>query len=182
MLILASASPRRRELLDQIGVCHEVRPVDVDETPHPGEAPDDFARRMARAKALAGVRIADGRPVLGADTVVSIGGDILGKPRDREHALAMLDRLSGRTHTVYSAVALIQEGQVRDALSVTCVRFKALSAREREAYWASGEPVDKAGAYGIQGQGALFVEHIEGSYSGVVGLPLFETGALLSGD
>ncbi|AHK79694.1 septum formation protein Maf [Ectothiorhodospira haloalkaliphila] len=182
MLILASASPRRRELLDQIGVCHEVRPVDVDETPHPGEAPDEFARRMARSKALAGAHHAAGRPVLGADTVVSIDGDILGKPMDREHALDMLGRLSGRDHTVYSAVALVQGERIRDALSATRVRFKCLSLREREDYWASGEPVDKAGAYGIQGLAALFVEHIEGSYSGVVGLPLFETGALLAGD
>ncbi|MCG5500644.1 Maf family protein [Ectothiorhodospira lacustris] len=180
MLILASASPRRRELLDQIGVAWRAHPVDVDETPQAGESPADFARRMAAAKAWAGYESAPSPlPVLGADTVVSLDGDILGKPRDREDAMAMLGRLSGRSHTVLSAVALIHQGICHQALSTTRVCFRVLSPDDMSAYWASGEPTDKAGAYGIQGLGALFVAHIEGSYSGVVGLPLFETGELL---
>ncbi|MCG5511536.1 Maf family protein [Ectothiorhodospira shaposhnikovii] len=180
MLILASASPRRRELLDQIGVAWRAHPVDVEEIPRAGESPEDFALRMAVTKARAAHDAVPGHlPVLGADTVVSIDGDILGKPRDREDALDMLGRLSGRTHTVLSAVALLHQGYCHQALSTTRVCFRDLSPDDRRAYWASGEPADKAGAYGIQGLGALFVAHIEGSYSGVVGLPLFETGELL---
>ncbi|EHQ51632.1 Maf-like protein [Ectothiorhodospira sp. PHS-1] len=180
MLVLASASPRRRELLDQIGVAWRAHPVDVEEIPRAGESPEDFALRMAVTKARAAHDAVPGHlPVLGADTVVSIDGDILGKPRDREDALDMLGRLSGRTHTVLSAVALLHQGCCHQALSTTRVRFRDLSPDDRRAYWASGEPADKAGAYGIQGLGALFVAHIEGSYSGVVGLPLFETGELL---
>ena len=180
MLILASASPRRRELLDQIGVAWRAHPGDVEEIPRAGESPEDFALRMAVTKARAAHDAVPGHlPVLGADTVVSIDGDILGKPRDREDALDMLGRLSGRTHTVLSAVALLHQGGCHQALSTTRVCFRDLSPDDRRAYWASGEPADKAGAYGIQGLGALFVAHIEGSYSGVVGLPLFETGELL---
>ncbi|SEQ23209.1 septum formation protein [Ectothiorhodospira magna] len=180
MLVLASASPRRRELLDQIGVAWQAHPVDVEEIPLAGESPQDFARRMAVTKAqTAHDALAGSWPVLGADTVVSIDGAILGKPRDRDDALAMLGRLSGRTHTVFSAVALIHQGGCHQALSTTQVRLRELTPADRAAYWASGEPADKAGAYGIQGLGALFVAHIQGSYSGVVGLPLFETGALL---
>ncbi len=180
MLILASSSPRRRELLEQIGVSYRVCPVDVDETPLDGEAPEDFARRMALEKARAGWRAqGSGQPVLGADTVVSLDGAILGKPVDRDDALDMLGRLSGSTHRVFSAVALLHGEREAVRLSVTRVRFRTLAPREIGLYWDSGEPADKAGAYGIQGLGALFVEHLEGSYTGVVGLPLYETGQLL---
>ena len=180
MLIQASSSPRRRELLEQIGVSYRVCPVDVDETPLDGEAPEDFARRMALEKARAGWRAqGSGQPVLGADTVVSLDGAILGKPVDRDDALDMLGRLSGSTHRVFSAVALLHGEREAVRLSVTRVRFRTLAPREIGLYWDSGEPADKAGAYGIQGLGALFVEHLEGSYTGVVGLPLYETGQLL---
>ncbi|OOG25888.1 septum formation protein Maf [Thioalkalivibrio denitrificans] len=182
MLILASSSPRRRELLQQIGVEFRVHAVDVDETPHPGEAPAAFAGRMALQKARAGwMAQSSGLPVLGADTVVSLDGSILGKPAGREDALHMLGRLSGNTHQVFSAVALVHGAREAVRLSETRVRVRTLTGREISAYWDSGEPADKAGAYAIQGLGALFVEHIEGSYSGVVGLPLYETGQLLDG-
>jgi len=181
MLILASSSPRRRELLDQIGVSYRVHPVDVDETPLQGETPEDFARRMALSKARAGWKAQlSGLPVLGADTVVTLDGAILGKPADRSDALHMLGRLSGNTHQVLCAVAIKQADRETVALSRTRVRFCTLSRAQISDYWDSGEPADKAGAYGIQGLGALFVEHIEGSYTGVVGLPLYETGQLLA--
>jgi septum formation protein len=180
MLILASSSPRRRELLDQIGVTYRVQPVEVDETPREGESPEAFARRMALEKARAGWKAqGSGLPVLGADTVVTLDGVILGKPADRAEALHMLGRLSGSTHRVLSAVALKHGGREAVRLSETRVRFRTLAPEEVAAYWDSGEPADKAGAYGVQGLGALFVEHLEGSYTGVVGLPLYETGQLL---
>jgi septum formation protein len=180
MLILASSSPRRRELLDQIGVTYRVQPVAVDETPREGESPEAFARRMALEKARAGwMAQGTGLPVLGADTVVTLDGVILGKPADRAEALHMLGRLSGSTHRVLSAVALKHGGREAVRLSETRVRFRTLAPEEIAAYWDSGEPADKAGAYGVQGLGALFVEHLEGSYTGVVGLPLYETGQLL---
>ncbi|ACL73352.1 Maf-like protein [Thioalkalivibrio sulfidiphilus HL-EbGr7] len=180
MLILASSSPRRRELLEQIGVAYRVQAVDVDETPLAGETPRAFAERMALAKARAGwMAQSSGLSVLGADTVVTLDGVILGKPADRDEALHMLGRLSGNTHRVLSAVALVHGDREALKCAETRVRFRTLSPREISDYWASGEPADKAGAYGIQGLGALFVEHIEGSYTGVVGLPLFETGQLL---
>lgn len=180
MLILASSSPRRRELLEQIGVAYRVQAVDVDETPLAGESPRAFAERMALAKARAGwMAQSSGLPVLGADTVVTLDGVILGKPADRDAALHMLGRLSGNTHRVISAVALVHGDREAVRCAETRVRFRTLSPREISDYWDSGEPADKAGAYGIQGLGALFVEHIEGSYTGVVGLPLFETGQLL---
>lgn len=180
MLILASSSPRRRELLDQIGVTYRVQPVEVDETPREGESPEAFARRMALEKARAGWKAqGSGLPVLGADTVVTLDGVILGKPADRAEALHMLGRLSGSTHRVLSAVALKHGGREAVRLSETRVRFRTLAPEEIAAYWDSGEPADKAGAYGVQGLGALFVEHLEGSYTGVVGLPLYETGQLL---
>lgn len=180
-LVLASASPRRRELLDQLGVRYTVHPVAVDETPRGGEAPADFVRRLALDKAWACARElgAGHPPVLGADTAVVVEGSILGKPGGRAEALAMLARLSGRTHSVFSGVALLGAGAERVALSETRVRFRALTPAEAEAYWATGEPADKAGAYAIQGLGAVFVAGLEGSYSGVVGLPLFETAKLL---
>lgn len=187
-LILASKSPRRRELLSQMGLRFAVCAVDVEECLGPGEAPADYACRVALDKARAGVAAiaATDRadlPVLGADTDVVVDGEILGKPADRAHALAMLRRLSNRTHQVYSAVAVVQRRdgveQVRTQLAVTDVRFGVVTPEQAEAYWATGEPADKAGAYGIQGLGAAFVEDIRGSYSGVVGLPLFQTCEVL---
>jgi septum formation protein len=180
-LILASASPRRSELLRQIGVAHRVVPADIDERWLPGERIDDCARRLAAGKASQ-VRCSHavgGELVLGADTVVAIDDQLLGKPRDREDALAMLQRLSGRTHHVLSAVALAGVDGLHQAICVSEVRFRVLTGDECAAYWDSGEPCDKAGAYAIQGHGALFVENLIGSYSGVMGLPLFETGQLL---
>lgn len=178
---LASASPRRKQLLEQLGLRFEVVPADVDETPRPGEAPRDYVGRIARLKAeAAAARLGHpGLPVLAADTAVVLDGDILGKPKDREDALRMLARLSGRAHQVLSSVALWRAGSLEAALSESRVRFRALSQAEAEAYWQSGEPRDKAGAYGIQGLGGMFVEHLDGSYSGVMGLPLSETAALL---
>jgi septum formation protein len=180
MLILASASPRRRELLRQIGVPHQVQAADIDETPLPNEAPSDYVQRLAHAKAGHVFQIrADGMPVLGADTTVAIDGLALGKPvDDREHR-SMFERLSGREHAVYSAVALATREGVVVRLSVTRVAFRTVTETERAAYWASGEPRDKAGGYAIQGLGAIFIESIAGSYSGVMGLPLAETAALL---
>lgn len=178
-VILASASPRRRELLDQIGVAYRVVPVDVDERPHGEEPPADYVRRLALAKARAGREAADGLPALGADTAVTVDGTILGKPCDRDDGLAMLARLSGRSHEVYSGVAIAGAGE-DVTVSVSRVDFRAIDADERAAYWATGEPADKAGGYAIQGRGAIFVAGLEGSYSAVMGLPLFETARLLT--
>jgi len=175
---LASQSPRRRDLLQQIGVCHAVLDVVVDETPLPREAPAEYVLRLALAKARAGHALRPERPVLGADTAVVIDDEILGKPADRADAIAMLDRLAGREHRVLTAVALVGERE-ETRLSVSHVRFRPLAAGEAEAYWTTGEPADKAGGYAVQGLGALFVESLSGSYSGVMGLPLFETGELL---
>ena len=178
-LCLASASPRRRALLEQIGVPHSVRPAHIDERRAPGEAPRDYVLRVARAKALAVAAAGEPLPVLAADTAVVLGEVVYGKPDDRAAGLAMLEALSGRTHQVLTAVALARGATLRTALSVSEVQFRATSAAERAAYWASGEPCDKAGAYAIQGRGAVFVEWLRGSFSGVMGLPLFETAALL---
>lgn len=179
-IYLASASPRRRELLEQIGVRFEVMIAPVDESRHSDEAPELYVSRMALEKARAGLaRRAAARPVLGADTAVVVDGDVLGKPRDRADALNILQRLSGRTHHVYTAVALVDDEREASRLSVSAVSFRVLSEDERARYWVSGEPADKAGAYAIQGRGAVFVSRIEGSYSGVTGLPLFETAELL---
>jgi septum formation protein len=189
VVILASASPRRTELLAQIGVPHRVVPAHIDERRGAGEPIEDCVQRLARAKALevqvalaavAGASAAGELAVLGADTAVVIDEELLGKPRDRADALAMLARLSGRWHQVLSAVALASASAVQCALSRSEVRFRALSARECAAYWDSGEPRDKAGGYAIQGLGAAFIEELRGSYSGVVGLPLFETARLLT--
>jgi len=180
LLTLASVSPRRRELLEQIGVTHLVSAADIDETVRPGEAPADYVVRMACAKARA-VRERGGElPVLAADTIVVIDGLILGKPRDRADCLAMLGRLSGRTHEVLTAVALASAAAVAFRVSASEVRFRTVTPAECAAYWESGEPRDKAGGYAIQGRGALFIEHLSGSFSGVMGLPLYETGELLT--
>jgi septum formation protein len=179
-IILASASPRRRELLDQINIRYQLNPVDLDETPFPNEAPPDYVQRLAAEKSAACVaQLGDGLPVLAADTAVVLDELILGKPKDRDDAFAMLRLLSGKMHRVYSAVSLRgrEHGQ---ALSITEVTFRTLTEGEIAAYWHSGEPADKAGSYAIQGLGGVFVESITGSFSGVVGLPLFETAELLS--
>jgi septum formation protein len=180
LLTLASVSPRRRELLGQIGVAHVVSAADIDETAQPGEAPADYVVRMACAKARALRERGAQLPVLAADTIVVIDGLILGKPRDRADALAMLGRLAGRTHQVLTAVALATAGGVAFRVSSSEVRLRAVSPAECAAYWESGEPRDKAGGYAIQGRGALFIEHLSGSFSGVMGLPLYETGQLLA--
>lgn len=181
-IYLASASPRRRELLAQIGFGAELLRVEVDETPRPGEAPDDLACRLALAKARAGAALAPvpEQPVLAADTVVALGPEIFGKPADQADGARILGRLSGRTHEVYTAVAVAGGGRERVELSRTEVAFRTLEAAEILAYWHSGEPVDKAGGYAIQGLGAIFISGIRGSYSGVMGLPVFETARLLA--
>jgi len=186
-LYLASASPRRRELLAQIGLCVEVIPQSVPEHLSDNEPPEDYVQRLAVEKAQAGLAALTAgqqRPVLGADTAVVVDDCILGKPADEAAALAMLGQLSARTHRVLSAVAVVGKdnlGQDRleVCLSQSRVTFRSIDEQERRAYWRTGEPADKAGAYGIQGLAAIFVEHLEGSYSGVMGLPLFETSELL---
>jgi septum formation protein len=181
-IYLASASPRRRELLQQLGVRFEVLAQNVAEVRRDGESPEDFAQRLAVEKAQAAwAQLAERQrlPVLGADTIVVVDEQVLGKPANRDAALAMLTLLSGRTHRVLSAVALIGQDKVRSRVCESRVTFRVIEHAERAAYWASGEPADKAGGYAIQGLGALFVERLEGSYSGVMGLPLYETGELL---
>lgn len=181
-LLLASGSPRRRELLDQIAVRHEVAPMDVDETPRPGEAPEELVERLARDKAVAARgHAAPGQWVLAADTVVVVDGEALGKPADAAEAAAMLRRLSGRGHEVITGMALWREGETMRSRHVrTEVRMRPLSEADIAAYWATGEPRDKAGAYAIQGRGAAFVESVRGSCSNVIGLPLFELEAWLA--
>jgi septum formation protein len=179
VLLLASASPRRRELLLQLGVAHSVRAADLDETPQAAETARAYVQRMACSKAAAVRQIEPSLPVLGADTAVVLDGVIYGKPTGREAALAMLAQLSGRAHEVLTAVALADAREVSFAINVSRVRFRALSDAECRDYWDSGEPADKAGAYAIQGFAAAFIESLHGSYSGVMGLPLFETANLL---
>jgi septum formation protein len=182
IVVLASGSPRRRQLLEQIGVSHRIHAVAVDESRLACEAPRDLARRLALAKAdeaweeLSG---ANGNLVMGADTAVALDGMLFGKPRDSADAIEMLTRLSGRTHQVFTAVAGVQEGERMIRESASSVTFRRLSSAEIGAYVGTGEPLDKAGAYAIQGLAAIFVERLEGSYSGVMGLPLFETWDLL---
>ena len=181
-MYLASRSPRRQELLRQVGVRFEVLAADVPERRAPGQNPADYALAMALAKAraaLAAARAPEPLPVLGADTDVVVDDEILGKPAGRDEALAMLARLAGRTHEVFSSVAVVQGGRAETALSVTRVTFGAITPAQARGYWDTGEPADKAGAYAIQGFGAQFVREIHGSYSGVVGLPLYETLELL---
>lgn len=182
-LYLASQSPRRRELLTQMGVDFDTLSVDVVEQRLPGETPADYVERLARDKALAG-RDALGAdaavPVLGADTIGVCSGEVLEKPRDQAHAAEMLRMMSGRRHEVLTAVALSLGARVETCLVRTSVQFRELSENEISAYWHTGEPLDKAGGYGIQGLGGAFVERIEGSYSAVVGLPLAQTADLLN--
>ncbi len=181
VLCLASGSPRRRELLLQIGVPHSVSVPGIPEERAAGEAVEDCVRRLALAKARAvhGAGAAGGLPALGADTAVVLGDQMLGKPVHRDEGLAMLARLAGATHRVLTAVALVHDGGEAVHLSESSVRFRPIAPPEAEAYWDSGEPRDKAGGYAVQGFGAVFIDRLEGSYSGVMGLPLYETAALL---
>lgn len=189
---LASRSPRRRELLTQIGVQFDTivfrdPPRDdkeLDEASHPGEDPLGYVQRVARAKASQGWRIVELRrlmaqPVLAADTTLEFAGEIIGKPDDADDAERILRRLSGHTHRVLTALSVCFDGRIESALSISEVRFRELDAGEIRRYVATGEPMDKAGAYGIQGRAGLFIEHLAGSYTGVMGLPLFETAQLL---
>jgi septum formation protein len=190
-VFLASKSPRRSELLRQIGVAHEViAPATVvDETPRDAETPDAYVERLARAKAEAGwahlsrevaAKNAPSHPVLAADTTVALGHAILGKPSSDDEAVAMIAQLSGRTHHVYTAIAVASPAGINTALSRSSVTMRAITDDEARRYVAIGESADKAGAYAIQGHAAMFVERIDGSYSGVMGLPLFETAKLLA--
>ena len=179
-LFLASGSPRRRELLDQIGVRFECFSVDIDESLRPGESAADYVVRLALTKAQQGAaQLPQGALVLGADTVVVCDGEVFGKPQDAADGRRMLMALSGRTHQVMTAVAVGRTGDWRQCRVSTDVTFRALDEAECARYWESGEPLDKAGGYAIQGFGAVFVDKISGSYSAVVGLPLMETAALL---
>lgn len=192
-IYLASRSPRRRELLRQIDVRFDMllfregnrADQDVDETPHPGENVEDYVARLARMKAEAGVRRVAlrrlvRRPVLGADTTLEVDGEIIGKPASQAEAVATLQRLSGRSHRVLTAVALADGERTEHLTSISEVRFRELSSDEILHYVASGEPMDKAGAYGIQGRAAVFIADIRGSHSGIMGLPLYETAQLLA--
>jgi septum formation protein len=176
---LASQSPRRRELLHQIGVPFRPVGVAVDEAVRQGESAPDYVVRLAIAKAEAGWQATQAGTVLGADTAVVLDGHILGKPRDRDDAVRMLGELSGRTHAVLTAVAVCDATGTAWRMSQSEVSFRTIAPPERSAYVDTGEPLDKAGAYAIQGYGAIFIEQLRGSYSGVMGLPLFETAALL---
>ncbi len=180
-IYLASASPRRQELLTQIGVRFELLKVDVPEVPAVGETPEEFVQRVALEKARAGKQLlssADAHPVLGADTVVIIDDRILGKPANKDEAIAMLASLAGRTHQVITAVALVAD-QEAVSINISQVTFSELTQEQIDAYWRSGECQDKAGAYAIQGRAAMFIQALQGSYSGVMGLPLYETTGLL---
>lgn len=176
LLHLASTSPRRREILETLGIEFDVVPVETDESPLQGETPGEMVLRLAIAKADAADR---GEFVLAADTIVVLGDRVLGKPRDADDCVEMLLALSGRTHAVMTGVALKTPTETRSVLSTTDVQFREIGRDEAYRYWQSGEPCDKAGAYGIQGLGGMFVKTLEGSYSGVMGLPVFETVELL---
>jgi len=183
-IYLASRSPRRGELLRQIGVDFEVLPSDIDESVLPGEAPEQYVLRLAREKAEACMRriVQDGlplMPILAADTTVCADGEILGKPEDNADAAAMLRRMSDRWHSVHTGIALAWDGKVETMISSTQVEMAPLTDEEIAAYIASGEPHDKAGSYGIQGLAGAFIRRIEGSFTGVMGLPVYETAQLL---
>lgn len=180
MLLLASQSPRRAELLRQIGLDFKCLPADIDETPLAGESPEDYVRRMATEKARAMHARHPGDAVIGSDTTVVLHNRVLGKPVDRKDGIDMLLALSGQTHRVLTGVALVHD-RVDYVLSQSEVSFRTVSEDEAGRYWDSGEPRDKAGGYAIQGLGAVFVQHIQGSYSGIMGLPLYETAQLLRG-
>jgi septum formation protein len=184
MIYLASASPRRQELLRQLGVEFEAIPSNILEVRQSGESPADYVSRVARDKAQFAAKLMRERglpvfPVLGADTEVVLDGEILGKPQDRVHGMVLLNRLSGRTHEVLSAVCVVDQDSEHTALSISRVTFSRLTEAEIAQYWATGEPADKAGAYAVQGKAAAFIERLEGSYSGVMGLPLHELAEIL---
>jgi septum formation protein len=179
VICLASMSPRRRELLAQIGVPHRVIAAHVDESLLQDEDPADYVARLARLKATTVLQRGEALPVLAADTTVVLEGSLYGKPTGRADGLAMLTSLAGRTHQVLTAVALATGQGVALRVNRSSVRFRNIERAEREAYWETGEPCDKAGSYAIQGYGAVFVAALTGSYSGVMGLPLFETAELL---
>jgi septum formation protein len=182
-LILASASPRRSELLNQLGLNHRVQVAAVDETPLSNEAPADYVLRVAHAKSLA-VRqqlTINNTVVLAADTAVVINNIIMGNPENLEHAITMLEQLSDNTHQVYSAVS-VRGQSTQQVLSVSDVTFRAISTQEIIQYWHTGEPADKAGAYAVQGLASIFIQSITGSYSGIMGLPLFETAQILANE
>lgn len=180
-LYLASSSPRRANLLEQIGVSFRIVKPDISEEIADSEVPEEMVLRLAVEKARKGAEmVEEPLPVMGADTIVLIRNMILGKPGDRNQAKKMLSRLSGKTHRVLTAVAICQEDRIEQAISETLVRFRHLTEEEQISYCNTDEPLDKAGAYAIQGLGAVFIESIKGSYSGVVGLPLMETSRLLS--
>ncbi|KJH67658.1 Maf family protein [Chromobacterium violaceum] len=184
-IYLASGSPRRREILEQLGLHLERIHADIDESVQPGEDAVAYTERLAREKAEAGWRVVSScglpeRPLLAADTTVSQDGEIFGKPEDADDARRMLRAFSGRSHQAITSVAVRDGGKLLVKTSITDVFFKSLSDAEIERYIASGEPFDKAGAYGIQGKAGVFVEHIEGSYTGVMGLPVHETALLLA--
>jgi septum formation protein len=176
-VVLASQSPRRRDLLSLVGIAHEVRPANIDESYRPGETPRQHAERLARDKAKA-IEAADA-VTIGSDTIVVVDGDVLGKPRDREEASRMLRRLSGRSHTVITAVAAEWKGTLLSAVEEVDVTFRPLSDNDIDAYVSTGEPMDKAGAYGIQGYGATIVERVDGDYFAVMGLALNRLTRLL---
>ncbi len=181
-IILASASPRRRELLDQIGIKTLVHAVDIDESQKGNETVLDYVQRLAIEKARAGFQLfgqSQQLPVLGSDTIVEIAGTVLGKPESRQHAKQMLRQLSEEKHTVHTSVAIVTTEQELIETSTTLVQFKKLEEQEINDYVATGEPDDKAGAYAIQGIAAQFIKNIDGSFSGVMGLPLYETAQLL---
>lgn len=178
-VLLASSSPRRRELLTMIGIAHEVIPADIDEAYLPGEAPLSHVERLARAKADTIARVAPDAVVIGADTIVVIDGQVLGKPRDVAHAATMLRQLSGRTHEVFTAVAVARGPRIDSAVEVVSVTFRELRDEEISAYISTREPMDKAGAYGIQGYGATIVERIDGDFFAVMGLSLVRLVTLL---
>lgn len=183
-IYLASASPRRQELLTQIGVAFHFLPQNIVEDVVPGESPVEHANRLALAKAEAGWQSSqrtENLPVLGADTVVVVDNIILGKPKDQADAMKMLALLSGRTHEVITAIALVKGERAVTKTSISRVTFRVITAEEAEAYWHTREPADKAGGYAIQGRGAIFIQHIEGSYSGIMGLPVYETFQVLQG-
>jgi septum formation protein len=171
-VILASSSPRRRELLRLVGITHDVVPADIDESYLRGETPIEHAERLARQKASVVAARSPDAVTIGADTIVVVDGDVLGKPRDTAHATEMLRRLSGRSHRVITAVAAVWQGATASAVEEVGVTFRPLSEREIAAYIATGEPMDKAGAYGIQGYGATVVERVDGDYFAVMGLAL----------
>jgi len=178
-VVLASGSPRRHELLNLVGISHEVRPANIDETMRSGETPHRHAERLAREKASAVATRDPGLITIGADTIVVVNRRVLGKPTDAHHAAAMLRQLSGRQHTVITAVAVSRGKKLRSAVEEVRVKFRKLRDDEIEAYIATGEPLDKAGAYGIQGFGATIVECVEGDYFSVMGLPLARLVGLL---